>query len=816
MRGNRLAKALKDRAGFIVVAELTGGPGYRFDPIERFLQDAGRAEPGTIPADFDFVGVTLPQNPGGVANLDPSDVLGWIEQRDLAGELDVIPHLSCKDANADALLSALIGFRSRGVRSVLALTGDKPLSAKGVFDLESVTLLKLITRLNRQAWMAARPGQWDQVPTLTAGAAVSPFKYTEGSLMQQYFKMEKKIAAGARFLITQVGWDWRKSVELMQYLRENHLDIPILGNVYVLSRSTPAPRLMYEGRLPGCYVSERLFRRVMDEPIEQSIERAAQQVAMYRAIGTVGVDIGGVHDFGTFARILQRAAEIGMDWEPFKENLAFAPDEGERFYLYDEQGRRTNPSTPRRGFRRRGFELMHRAILDPEHVGFRAFRGLMQGLGAQRGRGFVYHGFHALERAAKYVLFRCEDCGDCYLPEHFGYCTLGGCAKGLANAPCGDATVDGYCGNDLEQTCRGEQIYYAAAATPGGLERLRQTINPPRNPGLEHTSSILNYLFARDHTMGNALISIGESIHASIPKTGKVMRELVEMGPGAYEKESGPLNYMRALIEDQAEEGADYIAVNVDAFGEDDPQLAVDLMVQYVKLVRRWGRGVPVCLDSSDDAVLKAGLAEWFREGDVRPPLVNSIKVYTADEMMPLKKTYDFSFIGLLVSEDKAQGPGGSHSVEELCALAEELFDKAMAHGFKPEEIFFDSTVFPLAIDMPMEPGVPGYTYRAFETIRWIKGNPKFKGVHCSLGISNCCRDLPGRRIGICRAYVAKAMEYGLDAGIVNVSHHYGQKEVDPKLYELVDAFAKMDGSSEATNRAMMLMGQFCAENRKA
>ena len=89
------------------------------------------------------------------------------------------------------------------------------------------------------------------------------------------------------------------------------------------------------------------------------------------------------------------------------------------------------------------------------------------------------------------------------------------------------------------------------------------------------------------------------------------------------------------------------------------------------------------------------------------------------------------------------------------------------------------------------------------------------KGVHFSLGVSNCARDLPGRKIGICRAYVAKAMEYGLDAAIVNVAHHYGQVEPDPELLELVDAYAQMDGSAEKMNQAMMLMGKFCQETRK-
>jgi cobalamin-dependent methionine synthase I len=152
-----------------------------------------------------------------------------------------------------------------------------------------------------------------------------------------------------------------------------------------------------------------------------------------------------------------------------------------------------------------------------------------------------------------------------------------------------------------------------------------------------------------------------------------------------------------------------------------------------------------------------------------------------------------------------------------LYGLAKQIFETATSwYGFKPGEIFFDSTVFPLAIDMPMEPNVPGYTYRAFEAIKKMKADLKMKGVHCSLGISNSVRDLPGRRIGVCRAYVAKAMEYGLDAGIVNTAHHYGLIEPDKELLELVDAYAKMDGSPERLSRTMELMGKFCQENRKA
>lgn len=316
--------------------------------------------------------------------------------------------------------------------------------------------------------------------------------------------------------------------------------------------------------------------------------------------------------------------------------------------------------------------------------------------------------------------------------------------------------------------------------------------------------------------MKKSLITIGEAIHASIARTGAVMRHLAELGPRAYSAAGEPLDYIRSLIESQVRDGADYIAVNLDAFGETDPQAAVDMMVEYVRLVRRWGGGVPVCIDSSDNNVLIAGLKEWSGgQESVGQPLINSVKVYTMAEMLPLKKDFDFAFVGLLVSEDAATGPGGSHSVDELYSLARRIFHSAVAeHGFAPEEIFFDSTVFPLAIDMPMAPGVPGYTYRAFETIRRIRSDPQMKGVHCSLGISNCARDLPARKIGICRAYAAKAMEYGLDAAIVNVAHHYGEVEPAADLLELVDAYARMDGSPEAMIRAMDLMGKFCRASR--
>ena len=627
--------------------------------------------------------------------------------------------------------------------------------------------------------------------------------------------MEKKIISGAKFLITQVGWDWKKSTELIRYLAEAKLDIPVIGNVYLLSTITPAPRLMHDIKLPGCFVSDELLERVCSENTSQHIERAAQQVAMYKSIGAVGADIGGVPNYEMFIKILKRAAEIGDRWEQYKDNLCWPAKEA--YYLYDEAGNRTKSARFKKTFNRCFFNFMHTAILDPQYPGFGAFKKTMKFLGTEKGEGFFYKAFFSIEKPIKYCLFDCEECGDCHLPEDFGLCTIGGCEKGMHNAPCGDSTADGRCGNNLDIVCIGDRIYKAAAAEKGGLEKLRKTINKPRKPELEHTASILNYLFSKDHTQKSPLISTGELIHASIPKTGRIMKQLHELGEKAFQEPSPQLDYIKALIESQAADGADYIAVNVDQFGESDPAFAVKLMKEYVKLIRKYGRGMPACFDSSSDNVLIAGLKEWYNTDEkVLPPLINSIKTYTIENMMPLKKHFDYKFIGLLMSEGKATDPSRTDTTDDLYRLARTIYDDAInKYGFKPEEIFFDSTVFPLAIDMPMQEGAASFTYRTFNTIKRIKTDPQLKKCHFSLGVTNSVRDLPARRIGVTRAYVEVAMRYGLDAGIVNVSHQLGLKPADPELVRLVEAFANMDGSNEKTTEAMKLMGQFCAKNRK-
>jgi hypothetical protein len=467
-------------------------------------------------------------------------------------------------------------------------------------------------------------------------------------------------------------------------------------------------------------------------------------------------------------------------------------------------------------FRQRFFDFMHRAILDPDYTGFKLFRGTMGLFGTRKGKGFCYRSFYAIERGFKYLAFDCEDCGDCYLPENFSYCTIGGCEKGMDNAPCGDSTVDGLCGNNLERICIGEYIYKAAAAKPDGRDKLRSIINQPRLHSLEHTASILNYLFAMDHTKAAPLISIGDMLNAYNPVTCTAMKQFSD-SIGTTKSPNGALNFLKALILTQAAEGASYIAINIDALAKDDPDAAAEMIPPYIKLIRKLGKGVPVCIESRHEEALIAGLQEWYRgDGHVAPPLIGPIDISSDHTILTFKKQHDFSMICTLGDNDASPMESLVTEIDKAADTAKEIVNKAInEYRFMPEQIFFDAGTAALMKDLPESPDIANQTYKAFRVMKRIKGDSATKKCHCLLNTNLAMFGVPSRAVGVCRAYVARAMEYGLDSAFVDVTRHYGESPADPKLLELIDAYVEMDGSADKRANAEKLMSGLSAGAKK-
>jgi len=114
------------------------------------------------------------------------------------------------------------------------------------------------------------------------------FKRTEAEQVTQYYKLIKKVKAGAEFVITQVGYDPVKFEELRIFMETNDIKVPLIGNVYMLSY--PVAKMMYENKLPGCVISETMLRHVDEErgrfsrPRDAQLLRSAEMYAVMKGL----------------------------------------------------------------------------------------------------------------------------------------------------------------------------------------------------------------------------------------------------------------------------------------------------------------------------------------------------------------------------------------------------------------------------------------------------------------------------------------------------------------------------------------------------
>jgi len=177
--------------------------------------------------------------------------------------LDPVFQMTCRDRNRLALQSDLLSAYVLGIENVLAITGDLPSlgdhpQAKPVYDLDSVQLLWVISRLNEGYDMVGN--ELKGKPNFFPGAVVNPGADTEAAFELQLIKMEKKIAAGARFFQTQAVYDVDAFAKFMK--RVEGFRIPILAGVIPL-KSVGMARFMNKN-VAGVFVPEELINKMAD------------------------------------------------------------------------------------------------------------------------------------------------------------------------------------------------------------------------------------------------------------------------------------------------------------------------------------------------------------------------------------------------------------------------------------------------------------------------------------------------------------------------------------------------------------------------
>lgn len=219
-----------------------------------------------------------------------------------------ILQMTCRDRNRLALQAELLFAYTRGVGNVLCLTGDAITvgdhkEAKGVFDLDSVQLLRMMRTLESGKDMGGN--DLDGKVEFCAGAIVTP---EANPLEPQLIKFEKKVEAGAEFFQTQAVYDLDKFARFMQFARQ--FPVKVLAGIVLLSSARMA-KYMTEN-VPGIFVPQHLIDELANAPkgmaLNKGIEIAGRMIATIKKEGICdGVHIMAIGREEVVPEILQIA-----------------------------------------------------------------------------------------------------------------------------------------------------------------------------------------------------------------------------------------------------------------------------------------------------------------------------------------------------------------------------------------------------------------------------------------------------------------------------------------------------------------------------
>jgi homocysteine S-methyltransferase len=186
--------------------------------------------------------------------------------------IEVIVHITCRDRNLLGLQSDLLGASLLGIRSVLAVTGDPArlgdqAGASSVFDLNSFGLIKLLAGLNDGVNALGHP--LGMGAGFTIGCAFNP---NSAKLEVQVARLEKKVAAGARFAQTQPLYDRERALAMLQ--QTAHLDIPLLVGIMPLVGERNCSYLHNE--VPGITIPSEIRERMRGKEKEAGAAEGLQ------------------------------------------------------------------------------------------------------------------------------------------------------------------------------------------------------------------------------------------------------------------------------------------------------------------------------------------------------------------------------------------------------------------------------------------------------------------------------------------------------------------------------------------------------------
>lgn len=174
--------------------------------------------------------------------------------------VEAILHMATRYRNLIALQSDLLGAHALGVRNVFVFMGDPPSmgdypTAVSFSDVTSSGLIGLIARANAGQDLSGRP-----IDDRTGFCIGCAFNLEAPDMDKEIASLERKVAAGAHFILSQVVFD-PEAVERC-YRRLGGFPVPLILGVLPLRSYRHAEFLHNE--VPGFVVPESIRQRLQD------------------------------------------------------------------------------------------------------------------------------------------------------------------------------------------------------------------------------------------------------------------------------------------------------------------------------------------------------------------------------------------------------------------------------------------------------------------------------------------------------------------------------------------------------------------------
>lgn len=223
--------------------------------------------------------VSVTYGAGGSTRMRTVDVAKRI-QNELG--IDVLAHITCVGSDSDELRGVLRELEAANIRNVLALRGDPPRGSStfvphaGGFRHAS----DLVTLLEREF-------------DFCVGAACYPEKHPEApSVHADVDAVERKIASGARFLVTQLFFDNQQYFDFVARVRARGITAPVIPGIMPITNYEQIARFtaMCGATIPPKLLVELEVRRGEGKAVEDlGVAYATLQCADLLRRGAPGV-----------------------------------------------------------------------------------------------------------------------------------------------------------------------------------------------------------------------------------------------------------------------------------------------------------------------------------------------------------------------------------------------------------------------------------------------------------------------------------------------------------------------------------------------